>query len=329
MCKRNLVVAVFVLSLFMVPLALADEAYGAPESFVAYHDRLSKEDSAIYEILANPYGDGTVPTGSTWAPSVSLPSGTTSDAVGSVAKLMVLEDPRFYWLWIAPVLNDDNTLTFAPVEKLNTDNPLKEMEDFVKDVKSELKQEYTIEDAARAIDAELRKGAKYADGENKPSAGTAFGAIVLGEADAFGFAAAFNYAIREMYNDAVKVLTVAGKLHDSEGYSQHAWNVIKSAGDDWYGVDIALNRTENTDAYVMKASNDKGNSEGYTFAASHQQDLPGYTGLMTVFDVPEPYMKEIKSPEPSTAIEKYGPHAFVITIITVLCIVMIVYSRRG
>ncbi len=322
-------VAVFVLSLFMVPLALDGEAYGLPGGTVGYYDGLSDDEKSIYKILAEPYGDDTVPTGEVWKSSESVSAGTEVETIDSIAKLMVLENPGLYWLWAAPELNDDDTLTFFPVDGLDKENPLKVMEDFVKELKSDLDQEHSIEDAVRAIDAKLRAKAKFA-GENAGTvAGTAFGVIVSGEADAFGFAAAFNYAIKELYSGTVDVLTVAGKLHDSEGYSEHAWNVIKDAEGVWYGVDVALNKIENTDAYVMRASNDKGNSAGYTFAASHQPDLPGHTGLMAYFDIPEPYMREILPPEPPTAFEKYGPYVFVITIITVLSIVMIVYSRRG
>ena len=327
MFKRNLFVAVFVLSLFLVPLALTEEAYGTPD-FDVYYDQLPDDEKAIFGILADPYGNGSAPADNDWNPSVTV----TADAetVESIAKLMVLEDPgRYYWLWIAPVLNEDNTLTFTSVEGFDVAEFEEETENFVKDVKSGLEQDHSFVDAAKAIDVKLRAKVKYVDDEDKPHAGTAYGAIVLGEADAFGFAAAFNHAVKKFYNGGFDVLTVAGKLHDSEGYSMHAWNVAKNAEGTWFGVDVALNKINNTGEYAMVASNDKGSPLGHTFASSHQQDLPGYTGLKILFEVPEPHMREILPPEPPTMLEKYGSHVFVITIITVLCIVMIVYSRRG
>lgn len=320
-------VAVFVLSLFVVPLAFTEEAYGDDDGPVSYLDQLSGKEATVFGILADPYNNGGVLTGIEWSP-VTVTGDIDEDTVASVAKLMVLEDPgRYYWLWTTPTLNE-NTLTFTPVEGFENEESFEEMEKFAKEVKSELKQDPLVEDVARAVDKKLRERTEYVADEDKPSVGTAFGAIVLKEADSFGFAAAFNYTIKEIYGDSIKVLTVAGKLHDSEGYSQHAWNVVRNAEKIWYGADVALNKTNNTDDYVMVASNDEGNPLGWTFAASHQQDMSGYTGLKTVIDVPEPHMKDT-STEPPTTLEKYGSHVFVITIITVLCIVMIVYSRRG
>lgn len=331
MSRRNLFVAVFVLSLFIMPLALTDEAYSLPDGFVSYYDKLTTEEKEIFDLCEKPYGNGETPLDRDWEQTTDSVSGTDQDTVNMVAKLMVLENPGLYWLWIPPTLNGDDTLSFTPVDGFDSES-LDAMESFVNQIKANLEIGHSVKDAATAVNAKLTANTKLVVSSENNTTGTAFGAIVLGEADAFGFAAAFNYAMNglELYgDDNVNILTVVGKLHNSKGYDEHAWNLVRDADGDWYGVDAALNKKENTGSYVMTASNDRGNKEGYTFAASHQSGLSEYLDSDTFFDVPEPYMREIIPPAEPTAFEKYGPYVIVISIISVLCIVMIVYSRRG
>ncbi len=311
----------------MVPLALTEEAHATPAESFLYHTKLSDEEMEIFEILKDPYGDGTEPTGDIWEFSVPVPEDTESKVVESVAKLMVLEDPRLYWLWETPLLNEDRTLEFTPVEGFNIEDSLEKMNVFVGEIKSE-RESPELSDTVKIIDRKLREKAEFADNDDTV-AGTAFGAIVKGKANSFGFSAAFNYAIKEVYGDGLDVLTVVGKLHNSEGHVLHAWNVVRDANGTWYGVDIALNKIDNTNSYIMKASNDRGNSEGYTFAASHQPYPSEYLGLEILFDIPEPYKRDILPSEPPTILEKYGSHVIVLIIVSILSILMIVHARKA
>lgn len=313
----------------MVPLALTEESHATPEESFLYHSKLSDDEMEIFEILKDPYEDGSKPTGDTWNDSVAVvPEGTESKVVESVAKLITLEDPGLYWLWAAPVLNEDLTLKFTPVYGFDTEDSLEEMNAFIEEIKSEQELEHELGDVVKIIDGKLREKVEFTD-DDGTVAGTAFGAIVEGKANSFGFSAAFNYAIKEIYDGRLNVLTVVGKLHNSEGYTLHAWNVVSDADGTWYGVDITLNKVDNTDSYIMKASNDRGNSEGYTFAASHQSYPSEYLGLEILFDAPEPYKREILPPEPPTILEKYGSHVIVLIIVSILSILMIVHARKA
>lgn len=306
----------FVLSLFMMPLALTEEAYASSDGFVYYHDKLTDKEKKIFDLCEFENTSDTVP------------ADTEQETVTMVAKLMVLENPKLYWLWVSPTLNDDGTLSYSFIDGFDPDPP-GAMESFVNEIKSELDIGYSVKDAATAVNAKLTANTKLVESSENIATGTAFGAIVLKEADSFGFAAAFSYTMNELYGDGnINILTAVGKLHNSEGYDEHAWNLVRTE-DKWYGVDTALNKKENSNSYVMTASNDRGNSEGYTFAASHQPGLSEYLESNTFFETPEPYMKEILPPEEPTTFEKYGPYVMVISIITILCIMMIVYSRRG
>ena len=326
-----MIILALILPLFIVPLSLVDTSYGqqSPE-FKSYYDQLSDAEKEVYDVCVDPFGDGN-PMGYTWSvlTSTGTVSATEQGTVDIAAKVASLDNPGYFWLWNIPKLNEDKTLTFELIEGFDKDAHVKEMKEFADQARMDAGTDPSFSAVINAIDSKLREKAELAGTvEDEPSADNAYGAIVKGKANSLGFAAAFTYCFKEIYGDdeGKDVVTIYGKLVDTLGSQEHAWNAVNE-GEGWFGVDVALNEKLGVSTYLMMSSNARGYNTDYTFEASHQPNMAALLGTH-MFTPDIQYVKPVPPPEPSF-LEKWGSHIIIITITAVLCAVLLAFARRS
>lgn len=325
MDKKVLLALVLVVPFLFLPLASADSSEAEVTDFTSYYSQLDDEEKAVYDAV------GTQPNAENgWTATLSAEA--TADSVKHAVAAAYLDDPGKIWLWMVPT-DLANTYVYDQTAKTITFTLLtgvsssytEAMKNFAEGL--EIQADTSASEAVSIINSKLRNVAEYTDDTDNPLYYTAYGAIVLGKANSFGFAAAVKYCASNNTINNYDVALVCGKLNDPDGSYSHAWNVVRDT-DAWYGVDVGLNEEKDTNTYLMKASNDHGYNTDYTFAASHDPDISNYIGTNVVIDTPELFVRPPEVvPEP-TFIEKYGGDIVIITIVAVLCIVLAFFARR-
>ncbi len=325
MNKKVVLALVFLASFLVLPLTIADSSYAVSES-TWYGDQLSGDEKTIYDACIDPYEDGLNPLDKEWIGNGPTPVVSVIDQViiDKAVKVASIDNPGYFWLWKAPTIVDGK-LSFD-VSDINTVVFVTKMKAFASAMSGN-----TVSEKMTSIDSELRSKVEYynvpEDNVNyDPLNGTVYGAIINSKANSYGFAAAVTFCAKEL---GVEAVTICGELNNPDGSKAHAWNTIKNENGDWYGVDIALNKQKNTARYIMMAANDHGYQTNYTFKASHSADMSSYLVTDVIINTPELHVRIFEPPAEPTFIEKYGPHILIITIITVLCVVMLTYVKRG
>ncbi len=321
MNKKVVLVLMFLASFLVLPLAIADSSDAITE-FTSYGDQLSIDERMIYDACIDPYQDDSDPLAKEWndpTPTVSI---TDMKVINTAVKAASLDHPSYFWLWKTPTLDEDTLTFFVPDFEITTIEVIKQMKAFASNISGE-----TVSEKIATINSELCSKVEYVpedDGSYDLLDGTAYGAIVKGKANSYGFAAAVTFCAQE---SGIDVVTVCGELNDQKDSKVHGWNLVEDEG--WYGVDVALNKQKDTDTYVMMAAYDLGYKTDYTFKASHSGNMSKYLEKNEVVFTPELHIRTIEPPTEPTFIEKYGQEILVIIIITVLCVVMFTYVKRG
>lgn len=324
MNKKVVLVLMFLASFLVLPLAIADSSNAVTE-FTSYGDQLSEDERMIYGVCIDPYQDHSVPLDRDWddpSPTVSI---IDMKVINTAVKAASLDYPSYFWLWATPILDEYTLSFFVPEFDITTIEVITQMKAFVSNISGE-----TVSEKIAAIDSELRSKVEYVNHVPEDDVsydlldGTAYGAIVKGKANSYGFAAAVTFCAQELDID---VITIFGELNDPKDSKVHGWNLVQDEG--WYGVDVALNKEKVTDTYVMMAAYDLGYKTDYTFKASHNANMSKYLDKSDVIFAPELHIRIIEPPTEPTFIEKYGQEILVIIIITVLCVVMLTYVKRG
>lgn len=322
MNKKAVLALVFLASFLVLPLALADSS-NATTDFTSYGDQLSADEIIVYDACVDPFEDGSDPLEKNWNDSNPTPTvGVIDQSIIDIAvKAASLDHPGYFWL-LKEITYNGSTLSFD-ISDLDLDANNK-MKSFASSIEGD-----TISEKIAAINSKLRSEVEYVeylpeDDDYNVLDGTAYGAIINKKANAYGFAAAFTFCAEELY---IKAVTLCGELNDPDSSKPHAWNVVQDEG--WYGVDVALNKQKETNTYLMMAAYDHGYQTDYTFKVSHSANMSSYLGTDVVINTPVLKVREIEPPIEPTLLEKYGQHILVITIITILCVVMFTYAKRG
>ncbi|MDN5357586.1 MAG: hypothetical protein PWR17_755 [Candidatus Methanomethylophilaceae archaeon] len=325
MDKKVLLALVLAVPLLFLPLASADSSEAGTTDFTSYYSQLDDEEKAVYDaICAQPNADNG------WTAALSIE--VTADSVKHAVAAAYLDDPGKIWLWMVPtdlantyIYDEMNgTITFELLTGVSS-SYAESMEDFAEGLG--IQADTSASEAVSIINSKLRNVAEYTDDTDDPLYYTAYGAIVLGKANSFGFAAAVKYCASNNAVNNYDVALVCGKLNDPYGSYPHAWNAVRDAYA-WYGVDVGLNEEKNTNTYLMKASNDLGYNTDYTFAASHDPDISSYIETNVVINPPELFIRPSEADPELTFIEEYGEDIVIITIVAVLCIALAFFARR-
>ncbi|MDD3351843.1 MAG: hypothetical protein PHY89_05260 [Candidatus Methanomethylophilaceae archaeon] len=324
MDNKALLALVFVSPLLFLPLVTADSSEAGTANFTSYCSQLDDEEKAVYDVIS------TVPSSENgW--SATLAAEADADSVKHAVAAAYLDDPGKIWLLKVPAdlagayVYDPaaKTVTFS-LPDVDSASYGQSMADFAGSIG--IQTDTSVSEAMMLIDSKLRSFSEYTEDTDNPLYYTAYGAMVLGKANSFGFAAAVKYCADSSvasYNVAV----VCGMLNDPDGSYPHAWNAVEGS-EGWYGADVGLNEEKNTAHYLMKASNDHGYNTDYTFAASHDPDISGFMETSSVVNPPELYIRPAEVPVEPTFLEKHGGDIVIISIIAVLCVALAFFARR-
>ncbi len=324
MDKKALLALVFVSPLLFLPLLTADVSEAGVADFTSYYSQLEDDEKVIYDSIS------TVPSSENgW--SVTLASEADANSVKHAVAAAYLDDPGKIWLMKVPADlagayvydQSSKTVTFSLPEGIS-ESYEQSMADFADRI--EIQTDTSVSEAMKLINSMLRTSAEYTEDTDNPLYYTAYGAMVLGKANSFGFAAAVKYCADNSAAD-YDVAVVCGKLNDPDGSYSHSWNAVRGS-EGWYGVDVGLNELEDTSHYLMKASNDHGYNTDYTFEASHDPDISGFMETGSVINSPELYIRPAEVPVEPTFLDKYGGDIVIISIIAVLCVVLAFFARR-
>jgi transglutaminase/protease-like cytokinesis protein 3 len=323
MDKKTLLALIFVSPLLFLPFVTADSSEAGTEDFFSYYSQLDDEEKAVYDAIAN-----SPSSENGW--SVTLVAEADADSVKHAVAAAYLDDPGKIWLLKVPAdlvgsyVYDPSarTVTFSLPDGVS-DSYEQSMADFAGSIG--IQADTSVSEAMRLIDLRLRSSAVYTEDTDNPLYYTAYGAMVLGKANSFGFAAAVKYCAEN--SATYDVAIVCGTLNDPDGSYPHSWNAVRDS-EGWYGVDVGLNEKKDTSHYLMKASNDHGYNTDYTFAASHDPDISGFMETGSVIKSPELYIRPTEVPVEPTFLDKYGGDIVIISIIAILCVALAFFARR-
>lgn len=328
--NKNAFLALFLAApLLFLPLASADSAEAGTSYSTSYYSQLTDEEMGVYDAIKATEPD----SGNNWTVTLSADPAPSADSVRHAVAALYLDEPGLIWLWKVP--NDlenafaydgaAKTIVFELLPEVDQTTYADEMIGFVEDL--DIEEGTSVSEAIAMIDSKLRNAAEYTNDVDNPLYYTAYGAMIGGKANSFGFAAAVKYCVDNLTTVTYESVIICGTLNDPDGSYAHSWNAVNDSGS-WYGVDVGLNEKKNTDAYIMKASNDRGYNTDYIFNASHDPDMSGFIGTNMVINPPELFIRPVEVPQEPTFIEKYGGDIVIISIVAVLCITLAIFARR-